>query len=148
MTRGSGEILVGAAVEDVFDLVADERNEPSYNPAMSQVVKLTPGPVGAGTRFRTTVVSRGRPLEMAVEYTLFERPRLLGSRTTLSSADIDYRLTFEPDGEGTRMRWAWRLRPYGALRLLGPVLGVLGRRQERRIWTAMKARAEADVDAG
>lgn len=143
MTRGSGDIFVGAPVEQVFDLVADERNEPSYNPSMSRVEKLSEGAVGAGTRFRATVTTRGRALDMVVEYTIFDRPRLLGSRTTMPAADIDYRLTFEPEDDGTRMRWSWRLRPHGALRLLRPLLGFLGRRQERRIWTAMKARAEA-----
>ena len=40
------------------------------------------------------------------------------------------------------MRWSWRLRPRGALRLLSPVIGSIGRRQERRIWTGLKRHVE------
>lgn len=46
-----GEVLINAPAENVFDFVADERNEPLYNRNMLHVEKLTPGPVGRGTRF-------------------------------------------------------------------------------------------------
>ena len=32
MTHIAGEVAVAAHAEDVFDMVADERNEPRYNP--------------------------------------------------------------------------------------------------------------------
>jgi hypothetical protein len=32
-----------------FDLVADERNEPRYNPRMWRAEKITEGPIGVGT---------------------------------------------------------------------------------------------------
>ena len=47
-----GEILIGQPVDVVFDYVADQSNEPQYNPRMVRAEKITPGPVGKGTRFR------------------------------------------------------------------------------------------------
>ena len=47
-----GEIIIHRPVEVVFDFVADERNEPLYNPAMIQVEKISEGPIAAGTRFK------------------------------------------------------------------------------------------------
>ena len=35
MAKIEGEILIGRPVEEVFDFVADSRNEPSFNPAMT-----------------------------------------------------------------------------------------------------------------
>jgi len=32
MTHIAGEVTIAAPAEDVFDMVADERNEPRYNP--------------------------------------------------------------------------------------------------------------------
>ena len=58
--------------------------------------------------------------------------------TTMKEAEIDYLLTFEPIPEGTRMRWSGSVRPQGSLRLLTPVVGWMGRRQEQRIWRSMK----------
>jgi hypothetical protein len=73
-----------------------------------------------------------------VEYTGFDRPHRLASSTHLSKMDIDGTLTFEPVPDGTRMRWAWNLRPRGMLKLMAPVIGNLGRRQEQAIWTGLK----------
>ena len=39
-----GEIVINRPVEQVFDFVADERNEPRFNPKMLTVEKVTPGP--------------------------------------------------------------------------------------------------------
>jgi hypothetical protein len=41
-----GEIQIAQPPEAVFDVVADERNEPRYNPRLSEVEKITPGPIG------------------------------------------------------------------------------------------------------
>jgi len=66
----------------------------------------------------------------------------------LAQADIAGTLHFEPVPGGTRMRWAWVVRPKGASRLLTPVIGRLGRRQERAIWTGMKRYLEAQPQPG
>jgi hypothetical protein len=34
MTRITGQIVIGAPADAVFDFVADQRNEPAYNPHM------------------------------------------------------------------------------------------------------------------
>ena len=34
MAKIEGEILIGRPVEAVFDFVADQRNEPQYNPCL------------------------------------------------------------------------------------------------------------------
>ncbi len=82
MVRIEGEILTGRPVEEVFDFVADSRNEPQYNPAMAGVELLTPLPIGLGTRFRARMGRAGT--QMLVELTEFDRPHRLGSRTTSS----------------------------------------------------------------
>ncbi len=137
-----GEIVISRPVDVVFDYVADPTNEPAYNPHMVRVEKITPGPVGPGSRFRSAVESGGRTAEMLVEFTRYERPGLLVSATTMRQADISYALAFEPSEGGTRMRWSGRVRPKGALRLLGPLITWIGRRQERRIWASMKRQLE------
>ncbi|HET9079497.1 MAG TPA: SRPBCC family protein [Trebonia sp.] len=138
MAKVEGEILIGRPVEEVFDFVADQSNEPRYNPQMVRAEKITQGPVGTGTRFRSAVASMGRTAEMLIEYTGYDRPHRLSSVTTMQQADISYTLTFEPAGPGTRMRWSGQVRPRRAFRLLGPLITWAGRRQERRIWAGMK----------
>jgi uncharacterized protein YndB with AHSA1/START domain len=146
--RIAGEIVIDRPVDEVFDFVADERNEPRYNRRMLTAEKTTPGPVGVGTRFRSAFATRGRP-EAFTELTAYDRPIRLASATRMSAFSVVGTLTFETVPEGTRMRWEWDLEPRGLARLAGPLIAVVGRRQEREIWTSLKRflEQEASVDA-
>jgi hypothetical protein len=88
----------------VFDFVSDERNEASFNPDMTSVTMTTPPPIGVA---------------MTVEFTDFERPTRLGSKSTTSRVTFVGSLFFMPEGEGTWMKWDWHVRPSGLLRFLG-----------------------------
>ena len=142
MFRIEDEITIERPVEEVFDFVADERNEPRYNPNMRRSEKITEGPIGVGTRFRAEIVIGGRPIEMIVEFTSYDRPRRLASFSTLSSMQIRGSLSFEAVPQGTRMRRSWRVQPRGFLRLITPIATFIGRRQERAIWAGLKRMME------
>jgi hypothetical protein len=142
MARIEGEITIERPVEVVFDHVADQTNEPGYNPQMVRSEKVSAGPVGEGTVFRSAVRSGGRTAEMLIECTAYDRPSLLASTTTMKQADIDYTLRFTPVPDGTRMRWSGQVRPKGALRLLGPLITRVGVHQEQRIWGSLKRHLE------
>jgi hypothetical protein len=70
---------------------------------MSSAELLTPEPVGSGSRFHVEMRMMRRAVDMTVEFTQFERPRLLGS-TSRSATRGGYgramltsgTLTFEP----------------------------------------------------
>jgi carbon monoxide dehydrogenase subunit G len=138
MAKIEGHILIDRPVEEVFDFVADSRNEPSFNPAMASVELLTPLPIRRGTRFRARIGRAGT--QMLVELTEFDRPNRLGSRTTSSMMQTSGTLAFaaDGDGDGTVMSWDWQVRPKGWMRMLGPLFGPLGGRMERRIWASLK----------
>ena len=138
MARIVGEIIIGGPAEAVFDFAADQRNEPRYNPRMVRADKVSDGPVGKGTVFRSAARFMGRTAEMRSELTGYDRPGRLASRTTTEQADIDGTLTFDPVPGGTRMRWSWTVRPKGAARVLALVISWIGRRQEQAIWASMK----------
>lgn len=147
MAAIQGEILIGRPVKEVFDFVADQRNELQYNPRMVRAAKVTGGPVGKGTVFRSATRSLGRTAEMSIELTGYDRPARLASRTVMRQADMHGTLTFAPAGSGTRMRWSWRVRPKGAVWLLAPLITWMGRRQEQAIWTSMKRYLESSSAA-
>ncbi|PBC40191.1 hypothetical protein CJ179_33420 [Rhodococcus sp. ACS1] len=146
--RIEGEITIGRPMDVVFDYVADQTNEPLYNPSMVRAEKITAGPIGEGTQFRSAVRSAGRTAEMLIECTDYDRPRLFVSTTTMKQADIDYTLRFDPVRAGTLMRWCGHVEPKGPLRLLWPLITWMGVRQEQRIWSNLKRHLEATPDAG
>ena len=83
MVKIQGSTVIARPVEDVFDFVADERNEPKYNPRMVRAEKTTPGPVAKGTRWSATIESRGRPLDMTMEVTDYARPDRLDRKSVV-----------------------------------------------------------------
>jgi hypothetical protein len=147
MSRIRGQIEIARPVEEVFDFVADETNEPRYNHDMVRCEKVTPGPIGVGTSYEAELKSTGA-VPMTVEVTGFERPRRLESRAQIKGTmDIRGAVTFEAIPEGTLMSWAWEVEPHGCMRLLGPFVARMGRRNEERIWAGLKNLLETRHDA-
>jgi hypothetical protein len=136
MVRIKGDITINRSVEDVFDFVGDERNR--CDPRVRRAEKLTEGPIGVGTRFRSKSTSIGRTVEMEIKITEYDRPGRLGSSTDMSTMQIHSTVVFEAVPGGTRMRWASDLEPRGLLRVARPLVGWIGRRQARDIWAGLK----------
>jgi deazaflavin-dependent oxidoreductase (nitroreductase family) len=147
MAHIEGEIVIHRPVEEVFDVVSDERNEPTYNPRLLWVEKISSGPIGRGTRFRAATKTMGQPVEMTIEFTEYERPRRLRSSTHMPTMEIQGALSFDPVPQGTRMRWSWELQPRGVLRLLRPLIARMGERQEETIWAGLKQFLEAQEES-
>ena len=143
MAQIQGELVINRPIHEVFDFVADERNEPRYNPRIRRAEKLSPGPIDCGTRFRVGAVTLGRTTGMTIEYTAYERPGRLASSIHMPAADIAGTLRFDPVANGTRMGWSWQVRPRGLYRLLTPAIVRVGRRQERENWGGLKRFLEA-----
>jgi uncharacterized protein YndB with AHSA1/START domain len=142
MAAIEGEVIIGRPIEGVFDYVADQRNEPQYNPRMVRAGKITAGPGGVSTVFHSAVGSHWRTAGREIECTAYRRPVLLDSTATMRQADFTVTLTFEPVPGGTRMRWSERVRPKRAFKLAVPLIAWIGQRQERAIWTSMKRHLE------
>jgi hypothetical protein len=146
MVRIEGEIAISRPVDEVFDFVADERNEPRYNPRILGVEKLSPGPIGQGTRFHAETTTMGRTAGIAIQYTTYQRPQRLASSIHMSAADIQGTLTFAPIAGGTRMRWLWEMRLRGVFRPLTPIIARSGRRLEQATWVSLKQFLEGQQD--
>ena len=143
--RIEGEVVIIRPVDQVFDFVADERNEPRYNSRMVRADKTSPGPIGRGTRFLAESAMLGRVVETTIEFTDYDRPRLLGStsRSVVRlikpvATNIEGTLTFDAVAGGTRMRWAWDVETRGVLNLMSRIVAHAGERQEETMWGNLK----------
>jgi uncharacterized protein YndB with AHSA1/START domain len=122
----AGEVTIAAPVEEVFDMVADERNEPMYNPRIVRANKVSGGPVGAGARFVADPKSMGAKGKMTLTILEYDRPHRLHNGVRSSYMEGDGTLTFEEVEAGTRLRWDWNMALVGPSRLLSPVFAVTG----------------------
>lgn len=121
---------------EVFDFLADVRNERRWHPQLRSVEKVSEGPIGAGTTFEADYKQIGR---MRVEITEYERPRRLGFRATSRSMDMRRVLfTFTEAADGTDLSLELEAELRGFMRVLEPLLrpmirrGVAGRADEMR----------------
>jgi hypothetical protein len=139
----NGEVIIQAPVEVVFDVVADERNEPKYNPRIVRAEKITDGPVGAGTLFIAEPKGAGSKGQMTLEVIEYDRPRRVHNIVRSSYMHVEGTVSFEAVGGATRLKWDWNMRLIGPMRMVSPLLALVGPRWERRNWLGLKAYLES-----
>jgi hypothetical protein len=91
----------------VFAFVSDFENEPKYWAMVEQVEKLTPGPIGAGTQFRTRVrlpasLGFGETVIVAIEEIVDFKPDHRFTARVASGMHYNFDVwTFDPISDGT-----------------------------------------------
>lgn len=126
--RFKTEAFIHRPPEDVVDFFRDMHRQPRREGSVVPVYdKITPGPVGVGTRIREVV--RLLPLlkgEIISEITGYDPPhRLDYGFVAFGKMDGELTYRFEPVGEGVRVLQRHTLRPRGMLlKLLSPLIGV------------------------
>src|SRR5512133_154543 len=143
MAHIAGEVTIDAPADEVFDMAADERDEPRYSPRIVRAEKVSEGPVGRGARFVAEPKSMGAKGEMTVEILEYDRPHSLRNLVRSSYMQVDGTLTFEEVDGATRLRWDWDMGLVGSMRVLSPLLAVIGPGWERRNWVGLKEYMES-----
>ena len=85
----------------------------------------------------------GKEVPSLVEVVEYESGRVFALHV-IEGLPVDLRMTFEPDGEATVLRFACAGRLTGAMRLIQPILG----RQLKRQFTADCERLKQRLEAG
>jgi hypothetical protein len=128
--RAAWEVRIGRSAEVVFDYLADLDNEPDWNPDASNVVRVSPGPVGPGTVWEEDFRRVGHYVTTIDEY---ERPSVLSFDAKNPRTDAHVRFTVAPDGDGAcTVSCVVQLTMKGAMRLAEPLLAGMIRRQIER----------------
>jgi hypothetical protein len=121
MATFENTVPIRRTVEDVFAFLADFENVPTWNYAIVETKKTSPGPVGVGTTYRQ-IRSVPRRSEEGFQVTGFEPTSRLEIHGDIGpfTATISYLLA--PTDDGTRLTNVVDLEPAsGALRLLTPL---------------------------
>jgi uncharacterized protein YndB with AHSA1/START domain len=123
--------------ENVFDIVADLRNDPEWNSRVSSAELRSPEPIGLGSRF--AVVNGGTPFDVTI--TSYDRP----SRLVLEASgkpDLTIACTLTPTDESTALESDFDFRPRGALKVVFALLGPVIRRDVPKQYASLKALCE------
>jgi len=119
------ETTIHATPSGVFTIAADIARWPDFISAIDSVEVLTPGPVGVGTRFRETRKIFGSSATEDMTVAEFAPPHRFV--LTAQNHGTAYRAehTFEPTGDGTRMRLSFEGLPTSLLARLMTPIGLL-----------------------
>jgi uncharacterized protein YndB with AHSA1/START domain len=111
--------IIPAAPERTFQVAADPETQLRWDAGTLQSVeKLTPGPLGKGSRYRGRFKGMGT---VEYEFAEYDAPRRFAHRTRVPFGVMNHRLTFEPAAEGTRLTQEGWLEPNLIGRVIAPI---------------------------
>ena len=124
----STETVIRRPPEDVFEFCGDLRSELQWNPKVKYIEKLTDGPVGVGTRYRSRWANSG---PTTVEVVAFDRPRGWETTTRARGMVIRFQGTVADAAPGARYTASLELQPRGLAWLVAPLALLAMRRQDQ-----------------
>lgn len=96
-------VVVARPQQEVFDYLANFGNLAVYDAFVTSSGQVGDGPPEVGTRGRGTTRFMGKQFDWVVEFTEFEPPRRMVSRSVEGQRDLTAAFTLEPAGAGTRI---------------------------------------------
>ncbi len=118
------EMRIKCSAATAFDLMADARNEVSWNSGVSQVELTSGESIGKGSRFRVTD-KRG---QHDVEITAYHRSQSLSFSVNDPKMDIDIEYALSEHDNVTTMTGKFNAKGKGLMKFLLPLLVPLIRR--------------------
>ena len=135
--RVTAKTRIARPPEDVFDTLADLRNDTKWNSRVSRAELRSPEPIGPGSRF--AVVNGGTHYDVTI--TSYDRPSRLVFEAS-GKPDLTIACTLTPTGEGTELESDFDFRPKGVLKVVFPLLAPVIRRDVPRQYASFKALCE------
>jgi uncharacterized protein YndB with AHSA1/START domain len=104
--------------DEVFDRIADARQEPEWNTQVSRSDLTSAESVGDGSRFIT--VNRGKSYDATI--TTYRRPELVVFDVSGKPLDITVSFTITPTPAGSHVVGEYDFRPKGSMKLMFPLM--------------------------
>jgi hypothetical protein len=139
MIQVSKGVVIARERADVFDVAADPERQLEWDAQTLSVVKLTPGALGRGARYRVTVKRLG---VIEYEFSEFDRPVRFAHRALVKMGEMYHAFELEPVAKGTRLTQTIRVEPRGIGRVLRPLMPPMLRKLVRTINVELKQHLE------
>lgn len=117
---------IARPITEVFDYVADLRNEKAWNPGARRVTKLEEGPVRVGSTFEAEYAGAG---VLQIVVTKYDRPTMLRYRSVGRSMELTSTIVCAETPGGCVLTMMMDVEPAGLLKLASPLMALMLRRQ-------------------
>ena len=114
--------LIDRPVKDVFAFVANPNNMSKWNSVVLSLKQITPGAVGAGTKFKSVGEMMGRRIEGEMQVIAYEPDTKCGFRVNAGPIQVNMLLTFKTVGTGTKISLNAQGNPAGFFKLAEGVM--------------------------
>jgi uncharacterized protein YndB with AHSA1/START domain len=135
--RVTATTQIACPPEEVFDMVADLRNETRWSSRVSKAELQSGEPIELGSRF--AIVNGGTAYDVTI--TTYDRPSRLVIEAS-GNPDLTIAYAFKPTAEGTDLESDFDFRPKGFLKVLFPLLAPVIRRDVPKQYASLKALCE------
>ena len=109
--------LIDRPIKDVFAFVANPNNMSKWNSAVVSLEQITPGEVGAGTKFKSVGEMMGRRIEGEMQITAYEPDTKCSFQMNAGPMQVNINLTFKTVGTGTKISFNAQGNPAGIFKL-------------------------------
>ena len=112
------EVDIARPRDQVFDLMADARNELTWNSRVSACELVSDEPIRKGSEFTTT----NRGMKYVAFVTTYDRPEQVGFNVVGKALEINALMRFADSAGGTRMAVQFDLTPKGFMKVMMPLM--------------------------
>lgn len=110
--------IIHRPIEEVFSYLSNLEHATELLPFVTDMEKLSTGPVGHGSRFLETRLVRRRRIQAEVHITEFASPSSFTSKSVSNGVEILYHYTFSTIEEGTQVEMVAEVKTGGFLSFL------------------------------
>jgi uncharacterized protein YndB with AHSA1/START domain len=127
--------VINAPIEEVFDAIVDCGNFASWNPTIRSSRRLDDRPPGDGAQFEWNLAGLG---VVVMELQEFRRP----DRVRINAPTGGHRFALTAQGRSTRVDHELEVRPKGAMIVMAPIMGLIGRKNLKDTAEALRKHLE------
>ena len=120
-------VVINRPVEDVFAVLSDFENNPTWSSAFLEAKKISEGPIGVGTTWQGVGKFLGRRIEIEIKNTEYE-PNRQFTQESKSPFPANQQITFESVDGATRVNVTLEAEPGGFFKLAEPVFKSMAKR--------------------
>ena len=138
----SESMIIERSPTQVFNTAADPDQQLVWDSGMlKSVEKLTPGPLGPGTRYRGDFKGFG---VVEYEFSEFEPDRRFAHHALMKFGDTRHIFEFETVPEGTRFTQSLIVQPKGIAKIVAPLMKPIIKRRLHTIAVEIKSYFETE----
>ena len=132
-------------IEKVFSVASNEELRPTWSRFTLEAQKISDGPIGLGTAWRTVDKVFGRQIERQSVFTEYVPNKRITQESRSGPVPFTVRWELEPISGGTRVKVIAEAQPKGLIRFFGPLMMSIRKRQFERDLANMKKLIEDEI---